>query len=155
MCAGNPKIELMGGKGFGEMCLFLGSTLISLSGEEDIWLKCLSGMWTSPGIRPPPAVSEERGGSAGHDGESQRKNRQPRRRWRFARAHFRQSRVGKHNTATQPTPPPPPFPNILLPPSNTTSHPTLRLTAPGTRRLKRIFNLATLKWHSSNALNQL
>lgn len=62
MCAGNPKIELMGGKSFGEMGLFLGSTPISLSGEEDIWLKALTGMWTSPGIHPPHVLSEDLGG---------------------------------------------------------------------------------------------
>lgn len=56
------RLSLWGEKSFGEKCLFLGSTLISLSGEEDIWLKSLTGMWTSPGIHPPHVLSEELGG---------------------------------------------------------------------------------------------
>lgn len=62
VCAGNPKIELMGEKKLWGKVPFSQPTLISLSGEEDIWLKSLTGMWTSPGIHPPHVLSEELGG---------------------------------------------------------------------------------------------
>lgn len=53
------KDRAYGGKGFGEMCLFLGSTLISLSGEEDTWLRSLTGMQTWCEIHPADVLSEE------------------------------------------------------------------------------------------------
>lgn len=92
----------------------------------------------------------------GRDGESQRKIPEPRRRLHlperhFASAPFKQAPLGKHEPPP-PSPQLPPFPNT---PPYRTSHPTLRLTAPGTGRLKCIFNSATLKWHSGKCTQSI
>lgn len=77
--------------------------------------------------------------------------------------HFKHSpwinaaRSREETQAPPPPPPPPPPPVSLHPPLSPAQPPTppLRLTAPGTRLLKCIFNSATLKWHSGKCTQSI
>lgn len=80
----------------------------------------------------------------------------------FARAHFKKSpwispsyNSSRSTVKTQASPHHrSQTPSATLSRS-TTSHPTPRLTAPGTRRLQCIFNSATLKWHSGKCTQSI